>query len=227
MRTRFDEQLKALNNEMIQMGSMIENAIQEAVRAFFDKDTELARQIMEHDEAVDQEQKKIENICFQLLIQRQPVARDLRTITAALKMVTDMERIGDHAADISELTIMMADDAEIMNRDDLKKMSAEAVIMLLHAIEAYVERDMDKAREVIAHDDIVDELFIKVKGELIEAIGKNPECGEHAADMLMVNKYLERIGDHATNIAELVIFSLNNVDPDAIQPIIGYNIKNN
>ena len=227
MRTRFDEQLKALNNEMIQMGSMIENAIQEAVRAFFDKDTELARQIMEHDEAVDQEQKKIENICFQLLIQRQPVARDLRTITAALKMVTDMERIGDHAADISELTIMMADDTEIMNSDDLKKMSAEAVIMLLHAIEAYVERDMDKAREVIAHDDIVDELFIKVKGELIEAIGKNPECGEHAADMLMVNKYLERIGDHATNIAEWVIFSLNNVDPDAIQPIIGYNIKNN
>ena len=215
MRTRFDEQLKALNNEMIQMGSMIENAIQEAVRAFFDKDTELARQIMEHDEAVDQEQKKIENICFQLLIQRQPVARDLRTITAALKMVTDMERIGDHAADISELTIMMADDTEIMNSDDLKKMSAEAVIMLLHAIEAYVERDMDKAKEVIAHDDIVDELFVKVKGELIEAIGKNPECGEHAADMLMVNKYLERIGDHATNIAEWVIFSLNNVDPDA------------
>lgn len=215
MRTRFDEQLKALNNEMIQMGSMIENAIQEAVRAFFDKDTELARKIMEHDEAVDQEQKKIENICFQLLIQRQPVARDLRTITAALKMVTDMERIGDHAADISELTIMMADDAEIMNRDDIKKMSAEAVIMLLHAIEAYVERDMDKAKEVIAHDDVVDDLFIKVKGELIEAIGKNPECGEHAADMLMVNKYLERIGDHATNIAEWVIFSLNNVDPDA------------
>ena len=215
MRTKFDEQLKALNNEMIQMGSMIEHAIQEAVRAFFDKDTELAREIMDHDEAVDQEQKKIENICFQLLIQRQPVARDLRTITAALKMVTDMERIGDHAADISELTIMMADDAEIMNRDDLKKMSAEAVIMLLHAIEAYVERDMDKAKEVIAHDDIVDELFVKVKGELIEAIGKNPECGEHAADMLMVNKYLERIGDHATNIAEWVIFSLNNVDPDA------------
>ena len=215
MRTKFDEQLKALNNEMIQMGRMIEHAIQEAVRAFFDKDTELARGIMDHDEAVDQEQKKIENICFQLLIQRQPVARDLRTITAALKMVTDMERIGDHAADISELTIMMADDAEIMNRDDLKKMSAEAVIMLLHAIEAYVERDMDKAKEVIAHDDIVDELFVKVKGELIEAIGKNPECGEHAADMLMVNKYLERIGDHATNIAEWVIFSLNNVDPDA------------
>ncbi len=215
MRTRFDEQLKALNNEMIQMGSMIENAIQNAIRAFFDKDMELARQIMANDEAVDQEQKKIENICFQLLIQRQPVARDLRTITAALKMVTDMERIGDHAADISELTVMMADSAEIMNRDDIKRMSAEAVLMLLHAVEAYVERDIDKAKEVIAHDDIVDELFIKVKGELIEAIGKNPDCGEHAADMLMINKYLERIGDHATNIAEWVIFSLNTVDPDA------------
>lgn len=215
MRTRFDEQLKQLNNEMIRMGSLIENAIQNAVRAFFDKDTELAKRIMDNDEAVDQEQKKIENICFQLLIQRQPVARDLRTITAALKMVTDMERIGDHAADISELTVVMADHTEIMNRDDIKKMSGESVMMLLHAIEAYVERDMDKAKEVIAHDDIVDELFIKVKSELIEAISKNPDCGEYAADLLMINKYLERIGDHATNIAEWVIFSLNTVDPDA------------
>lgn len=215
MRTRFDEQLKQLNNEMIQMGSLIENAIQNAVRAFFDKDTELAKKIMDNDEVVDQEQKKIENICFQMLIQRQPVARDLRTITAALKMVTDMERIGDHAADISELTVVMADHTEIMNRDDIKKMSAEAVMMLLHAIEAYVERDMDKAKEVIAHDDVVDELFIKVKSELIEAISRNPDCGEYAADLLMINKYLERIGDHATNIAEWVIFSLNTVDPDA------------
>lgn len=215
MRTRFDEQLKQLNNEMIRMGSLIENAIQNAVRAFFDKDTELAKKIMDNDEVVDQEQKKIENICFQLLIQRQPVARDLRTITAALKMVTDMERIGDHAADISELTVVMADHTEIMNRDDIKKMSAESVMMLLHAIEAYVERDMDKAREVIAHDDVVDDLFIKVKSELIEAISKNPDCGEYAADLLMINKYLERIGDHATNIAEWVIFSLNTVDPDA------------
>ena len=215
MRTRCDEQLKQLNNEMIQMGSLIENAIQNAVRAFFDKDTELAKKIMDNDEVVDQEQKKIENICFQLLIQRQPVARDLRTITAALKMVTDMERIGDHAADISELTVVMADHTEIMNRDDIKKMSAEAVMMLLHAIEAYVERDMDKAKEVIAHDDVVDELFIKVKSELIEAISRNPDCGEYAADLLMINKYLERIGDHATNIAEWVIFSLNTVDPDA------------
>lgn len=215
MRTRFDEQLKQLNNEMIRMGSLIENAIQNAVRAFFDKDTELAKKIMDNDEVVDQEQKKIENICFQLLIQRQPVARDLRTITAALKMVTDMERIGDHAADISELTVVMADHTEIMNRDDIKKMSGESVMMLLQAIEAYVERDMDKAREVIAHDDIVDDLFIKVKSELIEAISKNPDCGEYAADLLMINKYLERIGDHATNIAEWVIFSLNTVDPDA------------
>ena len=170
---------------------------------------------MDNDEVVDQEQKKIENICFQLLIQRQPVARDLRTITAALKMVTDMERIGDHAADISELTVAMADHTEIMNGEDIKRMSAESVMMLLHAIEAYVERDAHKAREVIAHDDVVDELFIKVKSELIEAISRNPDCGEYAADLLMINKYLERIGDHATNIAEWVIFSLNTVDPDA------------
>lgn len=214
MRTKFDEQLKLLNNEMIHMGGMIEEAIRSAIHAFFDKDTKLAEKIMSDDELVDQEQKKIENICFQLLIQRQPVARDLRTITAAMKMVTDMERIGDHAADISEITVMMADKPEFMNCDDIRQMSAEAVVMLLHAIEAYVERDMDKAKEVSDHDDIVDKLFIKVKGELIEAIGKNPDCGEQAADLLMVNKYLERIGDHATNIAEWVIFSLNNVDPD-------------
>lgn len=214
MRTKFDEQLKLLNEEMINMGNMIEEAIRNAIRAFFDMDTELARKIMEDDELVDQTQKKIENICFQLLIQRQPVAKDLRNITAAMKMVTDMERIGDHAADISELTVMMAGSPIRIQEEDIRKMSGEAVVMLLHAVEAYVERDMEKAREVIAHDDIVDNLFIKVKGELIDAISHNPDLGEQAADMLMVNKYLERIADHATNIAEWVIFSLNTVDPD-------------
>ncbi len=159
---------------------------------------------------MDQEQKKIENICFQLLIQQQPVARDMRTITAAMKMVTDMERIGDQAADISELTIMMADRPYIMKEDNIKKMAAETVMMLLHAIEAYVERDIVKAKEVIDHDDVVDDLFIKVKADLIEVMQKDTDYAEHAADLLMVNKYLERIGDHATNIAEWVIFSLDD-----------------
>ena len=210
MRVRFDEQLRQLNREMILIGTMIENAIRDAVDAFFNQDVTKAMQIMKDDELVDQEQKKIENICFQLLIQQQPVARDLRTITAAMKMVTDMERIGDQAADIAELTIVMADSPYLLNEKNIKKMAAEAIYMLLQAIEAYVEKDMDKARAVIEHDDIVDELFVKVKADLIEVIRNRTDSAEHAADLLLVNKYLERIGDHATNIAEWVIFSVDD-----------------
>ncbi len=210
MRSKFDEQLRMLNNEMIVMSTMIEKAIQEAIEALFTQDTKKAEQIMREDELVDQEQKKIENICFQLLIQQQPVARDLRTITAAMKMVTDMERIGDHAADISELTVMMADSPYLLKVDNIKKMAGETMSMLIHAVEAYVEQDMVKAQEVIEHDDIVDDLFVKVKTDLIDVMQKNTDYEEHAADLLMVNKYLERVGDHATNIAEWVIFSIDD-----------------
>ncbi len=210
MRLKFDEQLRHLNSEMILMGQMIEKAIQDAMEAFFSQNVEKARQIMKDDDLIDQEQKKIENTCFQLLIQQQPVARDLRTITAAMKMVTDMERIGDQAADISELTIMMADSPYLLRADNIKKMAAETVTMLLKAVEAYVERDMQKAYKVIKHDAIVDQLFLKVKSDLIEVMQHNADYAEHAADLLMVNKYLERIGDHATNIAEWVIFSIND-----------------
>ena len=209
MRTKFDEQLRQLGMEMTHMGNLIEKNIQDAVQALLSQDTETARRIMAEDELVDQEQKKIENICFQLLIQQQPVARDLRTITAALKMVTDMERIGDHAADISELTIAMAAVPYPLRGENIRKMAGETIVMLLDAIDSYVNKDIDKAHSVIAHDDIVDNYFVKVKADLIEVIRENPEYGEHAADLLLVNKYLERIGDHATNIAEWVIFALN------------------
>lgn len=210
MRLKFDEQLRQLNNEMILMGNMIQKAIQDTIEVFFSQNIDKAKQIMKDDELVDQEQKKIENICFQLLIQQQPVARDLRTITAAMKMVTDMERIGDQAADIAELTIMMADSPYLLNVEHIKKMSAETVMMLMQAVQAYVERDMKKAQEVIENDDVVDELFVKVKTDLIEVMQNNADYAEHAADLLMVNKYLERIGDHATNIAEWVIFSIDD-----------------
>lgn len=209
MRTKFDEQLRQLGMEMTHMGNLIEKNIQDAVQALLSQDTETARRIMAEDELVDQEQKKIENICFQLLIQRQPVARDLRTITAALKMVTDMERIGDHAADISELTIAMAAVPYPLRGENIRKMAGETIVMLLDAVNSYVNKDIEKAHSVIAHDDIVDNYFVKVKADLIEVIRENPEYGEHAADLLLVNKYLERIGDHATNIAEWVIFALN------------------
>ena len=209
MRTKFDEQLRQLGMEMTHMGNLIEKNIQDAVQALLSQDTETARRIMAEDELVDQEQKKIENICFQLLIQQQPVARDLRTITAALKMVTDMERIGDHAADISELTIAMAAVPYPLRGENIRKMAGETIVMLLDAVNSYVNKDIEKAHSVIAHDDIVDNYFVKVKADLSEVIRENPEYGEHAADLLLVNKYLERIGDHATNIAEWVIFALN------------------
>ncbi len=210
MRLKFDEQLQQLNIEMVRMGNMIEKAIQDTINVFFSQDVEKAREIMEGDELVDREQKKIENICFQLLIQQQPVARDLRMITAAMKMVTDMERIGDQAADIAELTIMMAGSPYLLKEDNIKRMAAETMIMLIHAIEAYVDRDIEKAREVIDHDDIVDDLFLKVKSDLIEVMQSNTDYAEHAADLMMVNKYLERVGDHATNIAEWVIFACDD-----------------
>ncbi|MCR5825557.1 MAG: phosphate signaling complex protein PhoU [Oscillospiraceae bacterium] len=210
MRSKFDEQLRQLNGEMTRMGTMIETAIQDTIDAFFSRNVEKARQIMADDELVDREQKEIETICFQLLIRQQPVARDLRTITAAMKMVTDMERIGDHAADIAELTVMLADSPKLREAEHIRKMAAEAVVMLLQAVEAYVERDMDKARAVIAHDDVVDALFVTVKAELIEMMRCDAAYAEYAADLLMVSKYLERIGDHATNIAEWVIFSLDD-----------------
>ena len=210
MRGKFDRQLKQLNEEMTKMGNMIDAAIQTATQAFLAQDVKTAKQIMAGDVDVDQAQKRIEGICFQLLIQQQPVARDLRTITAAMKMVTDMERIGDHAADISELTVLMADGPYRFRDDNIRQMAAETIDMLLQAVEAYVDKDAEKARQVIAHDDIVDDLFLKVKADLIDVIRRYPDDGEHAADLLMVNKYLERIGDHATNIAEWVIFALND-----------------
>lgn len=210
MRNKFDEQLKNLNEEMINMGTMIEESIQEAIEALVKSDVVLAGEIMEKDAIIDKKQRDIERICFNLLIQQQPVARDLRAITAAMKMVTDMERIGDHAADISEITIMMADKNCIKNFETIIEMASEASIMLIHSIDAFTEKDEEKARAVIANDDVVDDYFNRVKAELIELIKKDPKRGEQEIDMLMIAKYLERIGDHATNIAEWVIYSLEN-----------------
>lgn len=210
MRTKFDEQLHMLNQEMMHMGSMIEEKIQKAIEALIGQNCSLAKKIMDGDCEVDREQKKIENICFNLLMQQQPVARDLRVISAAMKMVTDMERIGDHAADISEMTVMMSDTPYVADLEDIKKMASETVLMLIRSIEAYVEKDMLKAQSVIDHDDIVDDLFNKNKQDLIELIRKNPAVSEQAADMLMVAKYFERIGDHATNLAENIIFALDD-----------------
>ena len=208
MRNKFNEQLLELNKEMIEMGNKIIDSIKMAIAALESSDTEKAKMIMEGDAEIDRLQKKIENICFNLLIQQQPVATDLRNVTAAMKMVTDMERIGDHAADISEITILMGQESRIDQFEHIRKMANETMIMLNHSIEAYVEKDAEKAGEVIAHDDIVDALFDAAKKDVIQLILEDSGEGEEATDLLMIAKYFERIGDHATNIAEWVIFSL-------------------
>lgn len=210
MRNKFDEQLEKLHVELIQMGALCEDAISAAAEALLKGDEELAQAAIEAEREIDQAEREVENLCMKLLLQQQPVARDLRTITAAMKMVTDMERIGDHAADISELTVAMAGTPYKLRGDNIKRMAAETIVMLVDAVDSYVTKDMAKARAVIDHDDVVDDLFLKVKADLIQVIRENPEYGEYAADLLMVNKYLERIGDHATNLAEWVIFALDN-----------------
>ena len=208
MRNKFNEQLLELNKEMIEMGNKIIDSIKMAIAALESSDTEKAKMILEGDAEIDRLQRKIENICFNLLIQQQPVATDLRNVTAAMKMVTDMERIGDHAADISEITILMGQESRVDQFEHIAKMANETMIMLNHSIEAYVEKDAEKARRVIEHDDIVDALFDAAKKDVIQLILDDSGEGEEATDLLMIAKYFERIGDHATNIAEWVIFSL-------------------
>ena len=209
MRNRFDRELVRLNNELIEMGSMIEKSIETAVKAMVNQDVELANRVIESDDEIDQQERQIEDLCLKLLLQQQPVAKDLRLISSALKMVTDMERIGDQAADIGEITIKLSNQSYIKKLEHINQMASETMLMLIRSIEAYVEKDMDKARKVIAYDDVVDDLFEKVRDDLIAMIQADSANGEQAADLLMVAKYFERIGDHATNIAEWVIFALD------------------
>ncbi len=211
MRDNYEKQLKKLNDEMIEMGSMIEAAIEKAINALITQDVALAEQAIDADDEIDRQEKEIENLCLKLLLTQQPVATDMRQISSALKMITDMERIGDHAADISELTLLMAGTPYIKKLEHIQKMAKETMVMLVESIEAYVELNLEKAQAVIVHDDIVDDLFNTVKKELIQMIHDNADNGEQAADLLMVAKYLERIGDHAANISEWVIFYLTGV----------------
>lgn len=213
MRNRFDKQLCTLNDELIEMGSMIEQSIETAIQGLVTQDVSLAEQAIESDEEIDRQERTIENLCLKLLLQQQPVAKDLRLISAALKMITDMERIGDQSADISEITIALADKPYIKKLEHIQQMAKETMVMLVESIEAFVNKDLDKANKVIAHDDQVDGLFEVVKRELIDLIHKDVNSGEQAADLLMVAKYLERIGDHATNISEWVIFSITGEHP--------------
>ena len=212
MRNRFDRQLKKLNDELIDMGSMIEKSIEKALVALVTQNVEKAKEVITFDLEIDRQEREIESLCMKLLLQQQPVARDLRLISSALKMITDMERIGDQAADIAELAIFMAEKPYIKELKHITQMGQETMAMVVTSVDAFVEKDLEKAQEVLTHDDIVDQLFDAVKSELIEMIHQDKEIGEQATDLLMVAKYFERIGDHATNIAEWVIYSLKKTD---------------
>lgn len=208
MRNRFDKQLAKLNDELIEMGSMIEQSIENTIGAMVRQDVDLAKAAIAADEDIDTQEKKIESLCLKLLLQQQPVAKDLRLISSALKMITDMERIGDHAVDISEITIMLADQPYIKKLEHIQQMAKETTLMVVGSIEAFVNKNLEQARKVIEQDDIVDDLFIKVKDEIVALIREDASNGEQATDLLMAAKYFERIGDHAVNISEWVIFSI-------------------
>ncbi|MBE6024635.1 MAG: phosphate signaling complex protein PhoU [Cellulosilyticum sp.] len=208
MRNSFDKQLELLNNQMLKMGTLIESAIELAISALVNRDVEKAKQAIMFDEQINQQEKVIEKMCLKLLLEQQPVARDLRVISSALKMITDMERIGDHASDISEITLCLAKEEGVKLLEPIREMAKETTHMVIKSVEAFVERDIELAQKVIKEDDKVDALFRELKSEIIRLINLSEEDGEEATDLLMIGKYFERIGDHATNIAEWVIFSI-------------------
>ena len=208
MRTRFDEQLTEMNNSLIQMGALIENAIALATKALIEQNSTLAKKAISCDNEINEMEKDIERQCLKLILHQQPIARDLRLISTALKMITDMERIGDHATDISEITLILSDAVYIKELEHIPQMADATIKMVSDSIDAYVNKDLSLADSVIEYDDIVDTLFTTVKKDLIAIIHENVENGEQAMDLLMIAKYFERIGDHAVNIAEWVIFSI-------------------
>ncbi len=216
MRKRFDEQLSLLNQELTMMGALCEEAIALVAKALTGNEKDLAKKVVTLDDEIDQMERDIESLCLKLLLQQQPVAGDLRQISAALKMITDMERIGDQAEDIAEI-ISYLKGHHIPSHDKIHEMATAATKMVTDSIDAYVNKDLALSEAVISYDDVVDDCFNKVKTNLIEVISKNPMDGEYALDLLMIAKYFERIGDHATNIAEWVEFSITGQHADHSQ----------
>lgn len=210
MRERFEQQLQLLNQALTKMGSLCEQIITLAAQALTDWDENLAKKVAEVDSEIDKMERSIEGTCLRLLLQQQPVATDLRVISAALKMITDMERIGDQAEDIAEIITFLKGRAAAESVQ-IREMARETITMVTGSVDAYVRQDLELAQAVLNHDDIVDAYFDRVKKNLIDMIAKNPEDGEFALDLLMIAKYFERIGDHATNIAEWVEFSVTGV----------------
>lgn len=216
MRNRFEEQLGMLNVEMIRMGALCEDAISYASRILMGE-LNMQEQVYKTEREIDQKERDIESLCMRLLLQQQPVAKDLRVVSSALKMISDMERIGDQTSDIAEICGFINEflnGQELESRVHIHGMAEAASRMVTMSVDSFVKKDLDLAHEVIRYDDVVDELFNKVKGELIELLGRgdrSPDDSEFCIDMLMIAKYFERIGDHATNIAEWVEYSITGI----------------
>ena len=217
MRSRFDEQLAELNKDLLEMGALCEEVISMSAKALLTRDNDLAKNVIAMDQDIDRMEREIESLCLRILLRQQPVAKDLRQISAALKMITDMERIGDQAADIAEMISFLAAHSTSDHRY-IEEMANATTRMVTDSVDAFVRRDLDDVERVIAEDDIVDDLFIKVRKTLIELIANHPEEGEYAVDLLMIAKYFERIGDHAENLAEWVEFSITGVHRGGQEP---------
>ena len=210
MRSGFDKQLEFLNRELIEMGALCEQVIAMAAKSLSEGNKALAKEIKPLDSEIDKKERDIETLCLRMLLQQQPVARDLRQISAALKMITDMERIGDQASDIAEISEYVSDHGA-KNHDIISDMARATIKMVTESVDAYVKQDIELARSVIEYDGVVDDYFIRVKKEITQMIARDGKEGEYAVDLLMIAKYFERIGDHATNIAEWVEFSVTGI----------------
>ncbi len=207
MRNRFDEQLLQLNNELMKMGALCEEAISYAVKCLTESNSKMKEYAVETEKMIDHKERDIESLCMKLLIHQQPVASDFRMITSALKMISDMERIGDQAEDIAEIAEYVTN-ADLQSKVNITDMAETAVSMVMNSVDSYIRKNINIAYSVIAMDDTMDKLFIKVKNQLIDSVKNGTDNAEALIDMLMIAKYFERIGDHAENVAEWVIFSI-------------------
>ena len=207
MRSKFDEQLNNLNNELIKMGALCEEAISSVTKLLINNDTKMKERVLEADKEIDRKERDIETLCMRLLLHQQPIASDLRLVSSALKMISDMERIGDQASDIAEMADYV-NCSGLQSEIHIADMARATIKMVTDSIDSFVKRDIDMAHSVIKHDQIVDDLFDKIKSELISAIEQKSANAEALCDLLMIAKYFERIGDHAENIAEWVIYSI-------------------
>ncbi len=214
MRTRLNEELIKLHNMLENMGDMIEQALEGSVAALANEDMDKAREIIRNDRLINRQEKDIESLCFKMILMEQPVAYDLRNVSAAIKMITDMERIGDQAADICDLILHIGKTSVALDYGHISRMAEVTIQMVKKSIEAFIKSDLDLAQKVCATDDEVDELFKSARHDLVELIRHDVNLSEQAIDMLMIAKYFERIGDHATNIGEWVIYAITGEHKD-------------